>query len=202
MLPEPAPVHPLKCRSVPRGGSPRQATSIRQRHSNEGEFIHVADQSSSPAPPSSPSARKFERFASTGGLFRKPSKPLPNCNSGNPAASKRSRHPTISVLGSSEPQSAYPTLESQRKDDEDETVFPPPHRAFLAMVAASGIPSLLARSPTTVFTALAVNAYKSVLEAQRKLCLAFLTSDESCDESDRNITSSCLSLFLNHPPSL
>ena len=50
MLPEPAPVRLLKCRSVPRGGSPHQATSIRQRHSNEGEFIHVADQSSSPAP--------------------------------------------------------------------------------------------------------------------------------------------------------
>ena len=50
MSPEPAPVHPLKCRSVPRGGSPHQATLIRQRHSNKGEFIHVADQSSSPAP--------------------------------------------------------------------------------------------------------------------------------------------------------
>ena len=50
MSPEPAPVRPLKCRLVPRGGSPHQATLIRQRHSNEGEFIHVADQSSSPAP--------------------------------------------------------------------------------------------------------------------------------------------------------
>ena len=67
------------------------------------------------------------------------------------------------------------------------------------MIAASGIPSLLARSPTTVFTALAVNAYKSVLEAQRKLCLAFLTSDDSCDESDKNLTSSCLTFFLSHP---
>ena len=47
---EPVPVRPLKCRSVPRGGSPHQATLIRQQHSNEGEFIHVADQSSSPAP--------------------------------------------------------------------------------------------------------------------------------------------------------
>ena len=102
MSPEPAPVRPLKRRSVSPEGSPRQATSYRQRHSNEGEFIHVADQSSSPAPPSSPSARKFERFASTGGLFRKPSKLLLDCNSGNPAASKRSRHPTVSVLGSSE----------------------------------------------------------------------------------------------------
>ena len=202
MSPEPVPVRPLKRRSVSPEGSPRQATSYRQRHSNEGEFIHVADQSSSPAPPSSPSARKFERFASTGGLFRKPSKPLLNCNSGNPAVNKRSRRPTISVLGSSELQSAYPILESQRKDDEDETALPPPRRAFSAMIAASGIPSLLARSPMTVFTALAVNAYKSVLEAQHKLCLAFLTSDESCDESDKNLTSSCLSLFLNHPPSL
>ena len=102
MLPEPAPVRPLKCRLVPRGGSPHQATLIRQRHSNEGEFIHVADQSSSPAPPSSPSARKFECFSSTGGLFQKPSKLLLDCNSGNPAASKRSRHPTVLVLGSSE----------------------------------------------------------------------------------------------------
>ena len=50
MSPEPAPVRPLKRRSVSPEGSPRQATSYRQRHSNEGEFIHVADQSSSPAP--------------------------------------------------------------------------------------------------------------------------------------------------------
>ena len=55
--------------------------------------------------------------------------------------SKWSRRPTISVLGSSELQSAYPILESQRKDDEDETVLPPPCRAFSAMIDASGIPS-------------------------------------------------------------
>ena len=139
--PEPAPVRPLKHRLVSPEGSPRQATSYRQRHGNEGELIHVANQTSSPAPPSSPSARKFERFASTGGLFRKPSKPLLNCNSGNPAVNKRSRRPTISVLGSSELQSAYPILDSQRKDDEDETVLPPPCRAFSAMIDASGIPS-------------------------------------------------------------
>ena len=71
----------------------------------------------------------------------------------------------------------FSSLRGRILDDEDETVLPPPRRAFSAMIAASGIPSLLARSPTTVFTALAVNAYKSVLEAQRKLCLAFLTSD-------------------------
>ena len=50
MSPEPAPVRPLKRRLVSPRHSPRQATSIHQRHSNEGEFIHVADQSSSPAP--------------------------------------------------------------------------------------------------------------------------------------------------------
>ena len=50
MSPEPVPVRPLKRRSVSPEGSPRQATSYRQRPSNEGEFIHVADQSSSPAP--------------------------------------------------------------------------------------------------------------------------------------------------------
>ena len=116
MSPEPAPVRPLKRRSVSPEGSPRQATSYRQRHSNEGEFIHVADQSSSPAPPSSPSAWKFDRFRSTGGLFRKHSKLLLNHNSGNSAVTNRSRRPTISALGSLELQSTYPILESQRKD--------------------------------------------------------------------------------------
>ena len=105
MSPEPVPVRPLKRRSVSPEGSPRQATSYRQRHINEGEFIHVADQSSSPAPPSSPSARKFEGFRSTGCLFRKHTKLLLDCTLGNPAASKRPRRSTISALGSSGLQS-------------------------------------------------------------------------------------------------
>ena len=49
MSPEPAPVRPLKRILVSPRGS--RATSVRQRHSNEGEFIHVPDPSSSSAPP-------------------------------------------------------------------------------------------------------------------------------------------------------
>ena len=46
----------------------------------------------------------------------------------------------------------------------------------LLQLTVAGLP-LLAMSPTTVFTALATDAYKSVLEAQCKVCLAFLMSD-------------------------
>ena len=46
----------------------------------------------------------------------------------------------------------------------------------LHQLTVAGLP-LLATSPATVFTALAANAYNSVLEAQHKVCLAFLMSD-------------------------
>ena len=46
----------------------------------------------------------------------------------------------------------------------------------LLQPTVAGLP-LLATSPATVLTVLATDAYKSVLEAQRKVCLAFLTSD-------------------------
>ena len=46
----------------------------------------------------------------------------------------------------------------------------------LLQLTVAGLP-LLATSPATVLTVLATDAYKSVLEAQRKVCLAFLTSD-------------------------
>ena len=46
----------------------------------------------------------------------------------------------------------------------------------LLQLTVAGLP-LLATSPTTVLTVLATDTYKSVLEAQRKVCLAFLTSD-------------------------
>lgn len=138
MSPEPAPVRPLKRRSVSPEGSPRQASAYRHRHSNEGESIYVQEQSSSPAPPSSPSARKFERFASTGGgLFRKPSKPLLTGIAGNSAANKRGRRPTISTLVSNGLQSAYPIIDSKKDDEEDFTILPPPRRAFSAMIAVA-----------------------------------------------------------------
>ena len=47
----------------------------------------------------------------------------------------------------------------------------------LLQLTVAGLP-LLAMSPTTVFTALATDTYKSVLEAQCKVRLAFLMSDE------------------------
>ena len=46
----------------------------------------------------------------------------------------------------------------------------------LLQLTAAELP-LLATSPATVSTALAADAYKSVLEGQYKVCLAFLTSD-------------------------
>ena len=46
----------------------------------------------------------------------------------------------------------------------------------LHQLTVAGLP-LLATSPATVFTALAADAYKSVLDAQRKVRLAFLMSD-------------------------
>ena len=46
----------------------------------------------------------------------------------------------------------------------------------LLQLTAAELP-LLATSPTTVSTALAADADKSVLEGQYKVCLAFLTSD-------------------------
>ena len=41
-----------------------------------------------------------------------------------------------SFLSQTNPLLRHPILESQRKDDEDETVLPPPHGAFSAMIAA------------------------------------------------------------------
>ena len=46
----------------------------------------------------------------------------------------------------------------------------------LLQLTVAGLP-LLVMLPATVLTVLATDAYKSVLEAQRKVCLAFLTSD-------------------------
>ena len=46
----------------------------------------------------------------------------------------------------------------------------------LLQLTVAGLP-LLATSPATVLTVLATDAYKGVLEAQRKVCLAFLMSD-------------------------
>ena len=46
----------------------------------------------------------------------------------------------------------------------------------LLQLTVAGLP-LLATSPATVLTVLATDAYKSILEAQRKVCLAFLMSD-------------------------
>ena len=47
----------------------------------------------------------------------------------------------------------------------------------LLQLTAAGLPlQLLATSPATVLTVLATDAYKSVLEAQRKACLAFFLS--------------------------
>ena len=46
----------------------------------------------------------------------------------------------------------------------------------LLQLTAAELP-LLATSPAAVSTALAASAYKSVLEGQYKVCLAFLTSD-------------------------
>ena len=46
----------------------------------------------------------------------------------------------------------------------------------LLQLTAAELP-LLATSPATISTALAADAYKSILEGQYKVCLAFLTSD-------------------------
>ena len=64
----------------------------------------------------------------------------------------------------------------------------------LLQLTVAGLP-LLATSPATVLTVLATDAYKSVLEAQRKVCLAFLTSD-AMSRSKSNLI---LSHFLSQP---
>ena len=46
----------------------------------------------------------------------------------------------------------------------------------LLQLTVAGLP-LLATSPATAFTPLTAGSYKSVAESQRKICLAFLTSD-------------------------
>ncbi len=138
----PAPVtRPLKRRSVSPEASPRHEVAQKHRHSHETERSpSIVDQSSSPAPPS-PSQRKFERFASTGGaLFKGNAKPmLPAFGSSAISSGKRSRRPTISALVSREgmaesAHSAYPVME-----DEKENIgrLPPPRRAFSAMIQAA-----------------------------------------------------------------
>lgn len=102
-------------------GLPKKRRSV----SPERSFYNIEDseaQSSSPALLSSPSQRKFDRFASTGSLFRKTSKQLlvASAASSNAVApaSKRARRPTISALVQSdrnviEPtRSAFPILSS------------------------------------------------------------------------------------------
>ncbi|TDL27605.1 hypothetical protein BD410DRAFT_713840 [Rickenella mellea] len=101
--------------------------------------------SSSPAPPSSPSQRRLERFASTGhatvdGLFKKRSPPsLAGLDTATAnAANKRPRRPTMSALMNGEAtHSAYPILESDKENSAERHNLPPPRRAFSAMVEPS-----------------------------------------------------------------
>ncbi|KAI5122982.1 hypothetical protein M0805_006860 [Coniferiporia weirii] len=142
-----SPMRPRKRRSLSPEGSPRQEVLCQQRHSNESEYLQPAfEESSSPAPPS-PSARKLERFASTGGgLFGKSSNQPPplsiqagtsSTSNGNMFGSKRPRRPTVSALGrpSVYPQSAFPILDSKMDEESSLGVLPPPRRAFSGTVA-------------------------------------------------------------------
>ena len=130
---------PLKRRSVSPEASPKHNVVQSQRHSHEADFSPFApEHSSSPAPPS-PSARKFDRFASTGALFKNISRPtLPAFASNATNDNKRARRPTISAIISNEGQgkplqSAYPIME---KEDEKENfgLKPAPRRAFSAVI--------------------------------------------------------------------
>lgn len=133
-------MRPPKRRSLSPEASPRQET-YRQRHSNEGAYVHPTDDLSSSPPPSSPSARKFERFASTGGvLFRKASRPSLVDNGAGSSASnlnKRPRRPTFSALmhEQPQPQTAYPIIDSKFEREVGPAALPPPRRAFSAMIA-------------------------------------------------------------------
>ncbi|KAH8117589.1 hypothetical protein DFH11DRAFT_1030376 [Phellopilus nigrolimitatus] len=136
----PAPARPLKRRSLSPEGSPRQDAVYRQRHSNEGEVLQPAfEESSSPGLPS-PSAHKFERFASTGGgLFGKSIKPLPilgvqSSSSSSSSGNKRLRRPALSA-GNVHAQSAYPIMDSMSNKENSMAGLPPARRAFSATIA-------------------------------------------------------------------
>ncbi|EJD06069.1 uncharacterized protein FOMMEDRAFT_145381 [Fomitiporia mediterranea MF3/22] len=130
----PPPIRPMKRRSLSPEGSPRQNVGMRQRYSNDGATFLQGnfEGSSSPAPPS-PSARKFERVASTGGLFgkniRQPA--FLTAPSGTTSISdgpKRLKRPALEGHAIS----AYSVMEAN--DDNGFKEMPAPRRAFSATV--------------------------------------------------------------------
>ena len=77
------------------------------------------------------------------------------------------------LLSTTDPE---PLTEMDSTATDTNSLSSPTTRFALLQLTMARLP-LLATSPAAVFTALATDAYKSVLEAQRKVCLAFLTSD-------------------------
>ncbi|KDQ59534.1 hypothetical protein JAAARDRAFT_56545 [Jaapia argillacea MUCL 33604] len=136
------------CRSI---GSPTGPVHKKRRSlSPEPVSRRLEDQeniSSSPAPPSSPSQRKFERISSA--PLGKPNKPSLS-GLGNPSSNvnKRPRRPVMSALVPPSDhglQSAFPILSSggssSSGEDQTVTVLPPVRRAFSAMLPPN-FPSL------------------------------------------------------------
>lgn len=109
----------------------------RKRRSLSPDAVH--DASSSPAA-SSPIARKFERFASTGHqgpLFKKPS-----FVGGVPTNTNKRRRPALSALLPADTEhilTSYPIMESAKENVNVEKPSrpsaPPPRRAFSALMA-------------------------------------------------------------------
>ena len=132
----PPPVLP-KRRSLSPEGSFRLDGGLRQRYGNDEEaFLQVTDQeSSSPAPPSSPSAHKFERIRSSGSLFGK-GKPAPFLTAHVKSASisdgpKKPRRPPL-LSNEAHTQSAFSVLESDANEGFME--MPAPRRAFSSTI--------------------------------------------------------------------
>lgn len=134
----PPPVRPTKRRSLSPERSHRQDGDLRHRYSNDGEAsLQTAfEGSSSPAPPS-PSARKFERVASLGGLFGKnPMQPpmfLSTQATGTSISDgpRRLKRPPL-LQPDGHAQSAYPSI--GQSDDNGFVEAPVPRRAFSATV--------------------------------------------------------------------
>ncbi|KII88974.1 hypothetical protein PLICRDRAFT_108846 [Plicaturopsis crispa FD-325 SS-3] len=124
----------------PIGPQPKKRRSLSPEHVSH---IEQEDVSSSPAPPSSPSARKFERRSS--GPLLQFSKPTLQGLGMPTAANKRSRRPALSAMvhpsdsGSGSSYSAHPDASGESNTaDLLHPVMPPTRRAFSAMLPPTG----------------------------------------------------------------